>query len=663
MTAMAIVPTKELEHLVFSGGGARAVVHLGAIAALEKELGATSLAEAQFQGKSSLAGFAGASAGALVAAAIACGYSAKDLRGFLNKWLVARKTESDLEIPRIVRADAYGGGSGTVRTDKPYLISRETVFKEVKSSLKKDFEKDLLIKETLAYYGLGNEIDLINEIAEDSADLIGKLPHPIAQGTSEGLEEIADATSTATWAKAVRRILANAAAKAYKVRLQRNPKVLDRARQRAKNSKLKGQTIPAPPDLRWITEGPQFPLLMFNLLAEGGLLPGIGLRNMIFDLFESSPLRKWRGVKSPALTKITFEEFRNVTEEWIRAQSSGVSKKATRSTKGFDVVMTGANLSTREIGYFSAQSTPDFPVAAALQISMRYPLLFKPLTIAQGAPAPARYVGQWVDGGLLNNFPLNAFARGDYDILGHKVLGFYIEEDRDYSSAVTVDQMAVLQARELIGTLLSQSTGQAMRGLLEELQSVELSADGLSTLDLSPDRKLIDLHVESAKAKTLRHLRKSGCDPRIKAEKTIPHRSFEAICRRELRSVFEYVSNSSMHVHIGIPGASLDAADFDIVVYAGSNQPRLVYDAKGSPTAELTGPQRRVRNLLMKQDGFINPSRDEGPLSLSQNSVIATQLVRILRPETLCEEIGLVREWIDKNRLLTTLPLQMEELD
>ena len=82
---------------------------------------------------------------------------------------------------------------------------------------------------------------------------------------------------------------------------------------------------------------------------------------------------------------------------------------------GVDLVITGTNVSKNRTAYFSVGYTPDFSVAEAISLSMSIPLLFKPALIDGDVHRSASpeynesYRGLWVDGGMLNNYPLHAF--------------------------------------------------------------------------------------------------------------------------------------------------------------------------------------------------------------------------------------------------------------
>lgn len=104
------------------------------------------------------------------------------------------------------------------------------------------------------------------------------------------------------------------------------------------------------------------------------------------------------------------------------------------STTGVDLIVTGVNISRQTPMYFSVYHTPQFPVVAAIEISMNVPFLFKPIYVKTTVNAGAseeynrRYHGLWVDGGVINNYPLHAFD----------ILETHMPEDSTISEGLSV---------------------------------------------------------------------------------------------------------------------------------------------------------------------------------------------------------------------------------
>jgi predicted acylesterase/phospholipase RssA len=71
-------------------------------------------------------------------------------------------------------------------------------------------------------------------------------------------------------------------------------------------------------------------------------------------------------------------------------------------------LLTGSNLATGRTEIFSAEHTPQFPVADAVRISMSLPFIYKPYVI-DGLRPGWPPCGTYVDGGLWNNLPFREF--------------------------------------------------------------------------------------------------------------------------------------------------------------------------------------------------------------------------------------------------------------
>lgn len=76
-----------------------------------------------------------------------------------------------------------------------------------------------------------------------------------------------------------------------------------------------------------------------------------------------------------------------------------------KTAKTYDLYLMATNLSTKYGVLFSHEHTPDVPVAKALRMSMSIPLFFT--AVEHGRPTQI-----YVDGGVLNNYPIQIFDKG-----------------------------------------------------------------------------------------------------------------------------------------------------------------------------------------------------------------------------------------------------------
>lgn len=77
------------------------------------------------------------------------------------------------------------------------------------------------------------------------------------------------------------------------------------------------------------------------------------------------------------------------------------------------IIITGVCLNDISLHYFSVDNTPDMEVFMAIKITMAIPVLFKPVSYDNKI---------WIDGGCLNNFPIDLF-----DDCLENVIGIYLD--------------------------------------------------------------------------------------------------------------------------------------------------------------------------------------------------------------------------------------------
>jgi NTE family protein len=119
-------------------------------------------------------------------------------------------------------------------------------------------------------------------------------------------------------------------------------------------------------------------------------------------------------------SKHLIEKFGWYKGDFFRDWIAGLIEKKTKNSeatfrdihemgedKGFtDIYMMGTNLSTRFSEIFSWEHTPRIPVADAVRISMSIPLFFTAKRSFRG--------DVYVDGGVLDNYPVKIFDRRKY---------------------------------------------------------------------------------------------------------------------------------------------------------------------------------------------------------------------------------------------------------
>jgi hypothetical protein len=169
------------------------------------------------------------------------------------------------------------------------------------------------------------------------------------------------------------------------------------------------------------------------------------------------------------------------------------------------LAVTGTNLETGKSEIFSVDTTPNFPVADAIRISMGLPLVYKPLVIREkelGDMLPKWVAGAWVDGGYLNNLPMPAFDHAKAANDGPDTLGLRLEEDQRLAIETFGDMLKVwpvgLGFMGVGESAISESWGFTS-------QSIALDTTGLSLLNFKPDPKTRNKAVSLAHQKTLEY--------------------------------------------------------------------------------------------------------------------------------------------------------------
>jgi predicted acylesterase/phospholipase RssA len=79
------------------------------------------------------------------------------------------------------------------------------------------------------------------------------------------------------------------------------------------------------------------------------------------------------------------------------------------------IIITGVCLNDTSLHYFSHETTPNMQILQAIQISISIPIIFKPFEFENKI---------WVDGGVMNNYPIDLFNDKIND-----VIGIYLDEE------------------------------------------------------------------------------------------------------------------------------------------------------------------------------------------------------------------------------------------
>ena len=229
-----------------------------------------------------------------------------------------------------------------------------------------------------------------------------------------------------------------------------------------------------------------------------------------------------------------------------------------------------------------------------------------------------------------------------------------------------VAEILVGNVKDFADVLLSQASRGQLRTVLEQLQTVVVSAKGISTLDIVPPWGKAKTLADAAQAVTTKYFRTpERCYQPVRAwhgkdaRPTPPALVFQELARNQLRGAWEHVSPTPMHIRprrkrgeVGAP----QGFEVDIVATneAGAKGPYFLYEAKNSRRARVTNHQALGIELLAARGGTISTSKtpDDDPeyANFPDGAVIQRQWVRVLRPLNLCAEFEDAQRYRDEYR-------------
>lgn len=232
---------------------------------------------------------------------------------------------------------------------------------------------------------------------------------------------------------------------------------------------------------------------LLNLFSGYGFFSGCGLRRFFDELIARQAARILGG---------SWQSHRHM------------NFRDHRELFGVELALTGSNLSTGRSELFSARTSPLFPVADAARISMSLPFVYKPVRIDRtvasrfGNPSASGTLisnthlqGYWVDGGLFNNIPLDAFdAQGG---LG-RTFGVRLREDGSPDRA-RIRSFPEFALAYLANVALGSGESRASETSGHAHRAVELDVRELSTFNFAPSAQAIQNEIRRADVETRRY--------------------------------------------------------------------------------------------------------------------------------------------------------------
>lgn len=174
--------------------------------------------------------------------------------------------------------------------------------------------------------------------------------------------------------------------------------------------------------------------------------------------------------------------------------------------------VTGSNIERGVTEFLSPVTTPNFPIADGVRISLSLPGVFKPLVLRQGLVGlgdPEQHIlpGVWMDGGYFNNLPLYAFdLESGNDNIRH-VLGLRIDQQQNplVKPARIAGLDGFLTAWATLG-LFGAGESQVSETVGKNAQKLAFNAGDLSTFDFDPEPSHIVAATRAARSYVEDHL-------------------------------------------------------------------------------------------------------------------------------------------------------------
>jgi NTE family protein len=144
---------------------------------------------------------------------------------------------------------------------------------------------------------------------------------------------------------------------------------------------------------------------------------------------------------------------------------------------------------------FSAQTTPDVPIAEAVRASMSIPFIFVPWSF-EGDLAK-QYPGQFFDGGVAFNYPVSAFDSGEADM---KTLGFYLVDQSSYQQGLFPELLVHMAMKTLglsavaasvIETVMEWVMQARQRGYIVSFDQMDMVKGQLAGAELESAHKVL----------------------------------------------------------------------------------------------------------------------------------------------------------------------------
>jgi NTE family protein len=215
----------------------------------------------------------------------------------------------------------------------------------------------------------------------------------------------------------------------------------------------------------------------------------------------------------PGLTFLNYFEEKISAKLGKHATFRDLQEKIESGDKCFKFLyLIGSNLTTGDSETFSHIDTPDMIISDAVRISMSIPLIWPPhkyyIRDENGIRIvrPDKQNDFYVDGGLLNNYPIGIFDRkvitnaSETTFFNYKTLGFRLSKPYKFKSFKKNDEQEDLffpYLTSLINFYFKKEEVNHVKRDQDQLRTVYIDTLGLSALDFNLTNDSMDNLIES----------------------------------------------------------------------------------------------------------------------------------------------------------------------
>lgn len=252
-----------------------------------------------------------------------------------------------------------------------------------------------------------------------------------------------------------------------------------------------------------------------------------GLSKKVFQVYNDMGFLSGHDVWEYLSGEIT-KTFRNTNIRSNRKKilrQNRVTFKEQYEKNGLELVITGTDVASKKIYYFSYRTTPDMPIVDAIRVTISLPIAFKPIFVNDVHTSYGKTVSDkinaFIDGGALNNFPIRVFDIIDYEKLNINpekyrdkyhlrgevnpdVLGFTLSENTPNSDSDVFD----VALNTLLNLSVSKTVKRQVGDINEDVYIINCDISGLSMIDFNAGaeerfNKILDNNRELIKKKRM----------------------------------------------------------------------------------------------------------------------------------------------------------------